>query len=400
MPATQSSRPLKEFEQESTLWDWISNTGTGIWRFSYGDLPDGCFNFVIEQFARFNVPFPESVAEVAIAGASAAFYVCDSVYPYGLFSGTSDVDVTDDWGKHAYELLPWDDGRHAATEADVENLESFAFMPGQCEKMFNYMMSHPGLQAIPSQVGDHIDEIIENQLNGEEVFDAITAETDHALRALCFGPVEETLFVCAAGHSNIKDNVARGEQSIWCPHYDCPESAQRRDSVMVEKVDQQKFLNYFKLAAWAGFVWLAGPLGREYRRENIMVFDECLEHGECILIDGTIIGPQYYRKTSRPPKACHVCHVQAWCIELTVAGDTSVFICEGCLNGDFPRSSIVTCGTKLCRDTDCHHHPLFNTGSGATFTAAARYGQLGAMAQRGSSPRLFGPQGQQLKLGF
>lgn len=354
MSASPHSRPLREFEHESDLWDWVSNTDQGLWPFEFGDVPESCTDFITSQFQRFGIPFPTSVFEVASAGASAAFYVACVIDPYALFSGTSDVVITDDWGKFTYELLPWD-GAFGTTEAPPEFTESFMLTPHNDEAWANGALGQPGLKALPGMIGEHIEDCLVGQHNAEELYDAIDEKTELALRDLC---------------------TVNGQ------------------------LDKARFQAYFELAAWAGFIWLAGPGGRDYRNEHIMIFNSCHEHGECILIEGTIIEPTHYKKHSRPPKACIQCEVQTWCVELTMDGVATVHICEKCLYGGFPSQGIATCGTKLCRDSSCMHHPFHNLGREGGVAAARAYGQLNAMAKSGTAPRIQGPDARQLRLGL
>jgi hypothetical protein len=314
------------------LFDWVNNTGEGIMGVPFGEIPNECLEFCNQQYARFNVPYTDEIAEVVIAGASAAFHYVDAVDPYCLFWEISDVNITSDWCKNAYEIL--DDEGRVIHEAEPEFTETFSFVPGQAERVFDYIMSHPGLDAIPNAVGMGLRDILNGNYNGDEMYDSISGDADRALKALCtdtLGP-------------NIR-----------------------------------KYEAYFELAAWGAFAWLAGPLGRAFRHKYHIIFQEALDHGEALLLDGTVYSPKSYRKLLRAAKSCYRCGNTAWCIELTCLDSGTKYVCEHCASGGVIGLSFASCGTKLCRDSGCRHHPFFARGAAGIYNAAVQHGQLRAM---------------------
>jgi hypothetical protein len=346
MRSAAIKEPVQYYDdgKEDQIWDWVSNGNGGLMNFEFGEIPDECIDFCLQQFSRFNVPMPSELISVLVAGASSAFYYSDVVDPYALFRGTSDVDVTDDWSKITYEIHDAD-GSPQSREADPQYMETFRFIPGQCEAKFHEMLSRPGLKALPNMIGEMIFEVLEG--HGEEAWDTLDSETELALRAMCTAPGGD-------------------------------------------RPDPRRMMAYFELSAWAGFIWLAGPLGREYRRQKHDIIGCALEYGECILVDGTITAPIYYTKHNRPPQSCHRCGEQVWCVEHTMLGATTALICEACLNQGMPPAGYANCGTKFCKNSLCQHHPFAHMGQAGMHASMARDGQLAIMVQHHSDLRLHG----------
>lgn len=338
--AIKDSAEYYDDGKDDQIWEWVSNSQNGLMGFEFGDIPEDCREFCIQQFHRFQVPLPNELIAVIDAGASAAFHYADVVDPYVLFKGISDVDATVDWSKYTYEIHDAD-GSPVSREADPQFLETFRFVPGQCEAAFADFVSKPGLQSLPWMIGEMLRDVLEG--HGEEVWDTVDSDTETVLRAVCTPP----------GGS---------------------------------EPDKQRMLAYFELAAWAGFIWLAGPYGREYRRSRHDIIGCVLEYGECVLVDGTITAPIYYTKHNRPPNSCHRCGVQGWCVEHTMVGMTTAFICEACLNQGVRPIGHANCGTKFCKNSLCPHHPLAHMGQAGMFAG----GQLAIMAKHGSDLRLHG----------
>ena len=336
MQHTQSTRGIKEpwqyYEEgrEVQFSDWVNNSGYGLMNFNFGDVPDRCVDFCLEQYLRFRVPYSERIHEVIVAGASAAFHFVDYWNPYAMFRGVSDVNMTFDWSTHTYLIHGFDRGSSLKKEADPQQLETFAAVPGQAEAVFNEMIMKPGLKALPYSMGGEIAEILEGH-NGEECWDSISTEADLALRELCRG-------------------------------------------------DKRSMFAYFELAAWASFIWLVGPYGRWYRAERHEIMGTAMQHGECILLEGTIISPEYYTKVARPPKSCHRCGIQTWCVEPSMTGRDTLYICEACLNFDMPKFGFANCGAKYCKDSTCPNHPFAHMGQAGMYETA-RHGQLAQMAR-------------------
>lgn len=340
--------PLPPFDyddKQDQLSDWVANTNSGIMGFIFGDVPPECLSFCMSQYERFNVPMPAILESVVVAGSCATFYYMDCVDPYVLFSGISDVDATDDWAMYAHEVM---DDRGKAHEINPESLETYVFRPGQDERVFHNIMSHPGLKALPVGLGDCIADVIHGEY-GSDCCYTLSMEADDALRSIC---------TAADGRFNREMHDA-----------------------------------YFELAAWATCAWLIGPLGRDFRYTHHDVFCTAMDHGEAILYDGTVLPPKFYRKLSRPPKSCAKCGIPAWCVELVSSGVTSRYMCESCYSEGMPPSSLSTCGSKRCLLTTCPHHPYHSLGAAGIQYARKDYGQLGASARGESALRIKGGRG-------
>src|ERR1035437_1539271 len=95
---------VKQFYQETSLHDWVNNTGQGLMGL-YGveDLPLEVVDFAISQYQRFGVTVPPR--EVISSGVWATFVASDGWNPYLLLCGISDVEVSSEWHEFSFEEL-------------------------------------------------------------------------------------------------------------------------------------------------------------------------------------------------------------------------------------------------------------------------------------------------------
>lgn len=342
MASAQRHGPEPEWMENRGEWlhNWISEGGSGMLGLYWHDVPDMCLDFIMCQMTRFNIPFNKDILDVLRVGAYASFSWCDIQDPYCLFWGVSDVNLTDDWSQNTYELHDlW--GHQVSKEADPEYLETFVYVPGQCEAVFEEHLAKPGLLALPNCAGHGISDLLCGEYNGEECWDGIDSTAHNALVALCTNPDGS--------------------------------------------VDKRRMMAYFELAAWAGFLWLAGPYGREFRREHNLIMDTAIQFGESILLEGSIITPENYRKYPRPPQSCYRCGVPAWCVELTQDMGTTRYVCMACTHAGLPPLSAMHCGSTYCKYSSCPHNPFHTHGQAGIYAAARHNGQLLGMARGGQA---------------
>lgn len=313
--------------------------------FEFGDIPQECFSFCLTQYERFRVPMPDELAEVVTSGASATLYFMDCIDPYVLFSGISDVELTDEWSECAYEII---DGNRVY-EADPTSIETFRFVPGRDEEEFNYIMSRPGLKALPNMLGPGISDVLEGEW-GSDCYYLLSTDTTALLNHMCL----------------------RADGSV---------NREMRDA-------------YLELAAWAACGWLVGPLARAYRHAYHDVCNVAMDYGEAVLLDGTVLNPKSYRKLPRAPRSCMVCGLSSWCVELTSSVSGTRHMCEHCLSEGMPPSPLSTCGSKRCLLAACRHHPYHHLGSAGVHEARKDFGQLGASARGESALRIRGGRSQ------
>jgi hypothetical protein len=125
-----------------------------------------------------------------------------------------------------------------------------------------------------------------------------------------------------------------------------------------------------------------GPLGRDFRLSFSDVTETALFYGECIMYDGEVISPQFYRMVERTPRSCYKCGISGWCIELTMDDHGAPrYICEGCVSRGFKPRNGATCGTKFCKYFQCPHNVYFNAGTAAMRDVMRTHGQLGRAAE-------------------
>lgn len=335
----------REYKQIASLHEYHMNVGQGLMGlYDQGDLPQELIDFCFSQYDRFGIPRPP--LEVVLIGAWSTYEAIDIAAPYSLFMGVSDVDMSPDWQTHTFDIVDPESGR--IIEAEPEWTETFCYIPGQAEESFNRYMSHPGLERLPYPASEVIELCLDGEWNGEEAVHRLSEEDEMILRSLC----------------------AREDGSV--------------DGIRVR--------SYFKLAAWAAWCWFVGPLSREWRYDHHDIFNICLREGECLLYEGVLVEPKYYKKINRPPQSCAACGLSSWCVEMSQIQGTTRYICEHCLNGP-PIFEQATCGTRACRHVECPYNK-FHGVKGGIHQILHRTGQLSAMV-RERQPLLAG--GEQIK---
>jgi hypothetical protein len=272
-------------------------------------MPNECWDFIKSQFDRFKIPHEPTLIEIAEGAYRTVLWTFGMRDPYSLFFGISDVNMTHDWKNWTFELM--DDKRFVA-ELHPEKIETYAYVPGQAEAVFNECLSKPGLAALPNYLGMMLGEAIDGEFWGEDPFEEYSPLTKECLNRLC------TL----------------------------PDGA----------VDKSRIRAYMELVHWAAMIWFIGPLGRDIRRGCHTIIDVTMEFGESILSECSVYGPDVYRKVSRPPMSCMHCGISAWCVEMTCVSGGAKYICEHCATIDMPRMQDTTCGTKWCKFSQCAYH--------------------------------------------
>jgi hypothetical protein len=328
------------------LWDQIGNTGEGLfWSSGYGgmiDAPDGSVEFVISQLHRFNIPVHEGIFEFLERCVSWTLTTFSVSEPYALFfDGASDVSITFEWTTKTFEIQDMNDDMKFR-EADPDDLETFMFYPGRDEQIFNECLASPGLENLPSDIGIIIEHSLKGYYGHESILhsDECTAETLEHLAAICTVEGDD------------------GERVV----------------------DEDRMYNYAKLAGWATYLWLVGPLGKDFRYKTADLFSTAYDYGECILSESWFFPPTMYRKLDRAPRSCYRCGIDAWCTEVTSMGDTTRYICESCLSKGMPPLDGL-CGSKMCRWALCPNHPYHQMGSAGIKESYRSTGAIGAGAR-------------------
>jgi hypothetical protein len=150
---------------------------------------------------------------------------------------------------------------------------------------------------------------------------------------------------------------------------------------------------YFEVAAWAAFLWFAGPDGREWRNSHHDIFYMASRDGVAFMYDMSFIEAKHIRALERAPQSCVVCGLDSYCVEMAHISGTTRFLCEHHMNGE-PVFDGATCGTKICRAVMCPHHPLHGQEHGL-MTQLKKTGQLtsrrdGTLSLGTGGPKLIG----------
>lgn len=342
--------PRKPFDTQLSLSEWADNCETGlIGLHSPEELPQDMLDFIYTQFERFKIDTLDKklMDEVVRVGAWASFYHLDAADPYlWLIRGLSDVAWSDLGYKSTIEIKhPWDD--RTPEEANPDRLEVFEPAPGQAEKFFNQAMAMPGLQSLPYEIGEHIKFHLFEHYGGPE--DYCSGPAIAGLQALC----------SKKGH-----------------------------------LDKVMYNAYFELSAWAAFLWLVGPPGRDWRAGHHDVFWLCATEGIAVLYDMAFISESNYVIHARAPQSCCVCGLDSYCVELVYLEGMARFICEKHLNGT-PLYQNATCGSKICKFAICPHHPMHGQED-AVYRSVAGVGQIVRLGEQKRGSTLVAASGQRL----
>lgn len=314
----------KPYEKQVSLHDWINNSGIGLFSIeSEEDIPEEAIVFCENQFRRFGIELPPE--EVIRKGAYATMWYIDAINPYCILSGTSDVIASPGWSSNTYELL--NDKGKVVSEADPEFTETFSYVIDNDAKFFSEYIAKPGLESLPYMIGHDISEIL---FSGE---------------------------------------VYRSDP------ISCDISQESNSWLDTNCKSREEFEAYFKLPAWAMFLWISGPHARQFRYDSHEIFFEAITHGEALLCDGYVISAQYYIKKERVPKSCSVCGLDSWCVDMVYIDGATRRLCEHHLNGAMPLYGDANCGTRVCRFVACPYHPMRGTKD-ALYNTLKERGQL------------------------
>lgn len=309
-------------------------------------------NFVLGQFERFNIPFPAELLPLIDVCYNTLMYYFNHYDPYSIYSGLSEVQVTDDWRNYTFCI---DTFTGFNMEIPSNKIETYRLYPGNDELIFHDLMSKPGLGAIPElNIEDEL--FYDGSFFG--IWDVLDTRAHRVLDHLCSKEVDGRL-----------------------------------------QVFEDRKEGYVKLCIWACLVHVVSPEMREFRKSAFPLIGCCYEGGECIIYENEIFSGDLYTKQERPSVACSECGIISWCVELAQLGNTSRFICESCLNGhEGIEQRPFACGLKMCPLVKCPNHPQHNTG-GDGIGYYRSYGQLNSRTIRSQNPLgLSGNSGNVLEL--
>jgi hypothetical protein len=330
--------PEKRIDSESQLFYAMNEGYSGVvWDYPNPRSPPEGVEFVKSQFERFNVKVPPEISPILSFGLNLLIVASESIDPYMLFCGYSDVECTLKQHMYTYEIKE-DSGR--VFEARPEDLEVYVWDPDQSKQFFEEHINIPGVANLPYYIRSTIehaqDLLAENLYEYGDEGDRFTSPRDLAkkIEELCEG------------------NLA------W-----------------VEA--------YFDLSIWAGVLWLLGPLSARFRFEYSDIVNQAMTHSEILLYQGSIYTPHEYIRTDRLPQSCYKCGLSSYCVERTL-DDEGVFrmICEHCSSQGALRFQGATCGQRFCKYFECHYNLYYNDVN-ASRMGMRSYGQLAQkVAQR------------------
>jgi hypothetical protein len=316
-------------------------------------------DYCLSAMPFFRLSNDKRLEEIARIGAWSTFWSVDAQNPYALFMGVSDVDYSNHWQNYTFDI--YDDVRKKTIEADPERLESFQWVPNQSMQVYQELLTRGG-------------EWVKEFGNSMEASNLNTVLT--TLPHGC-GTEIQWLLEGEMGES-ANDQL-----------FDCKEVMALFSSITNNNLALQ--MHYFEVAAWAAYLWLAGPEGRSWRNTHHDIFLMCSEDGMGFLYDGSFIQKEHIIMQQRPPQSCVACGLDSYCVELAHISGTTRYLCEKHLNGD-PVFDGANCGTKNCRAVMCQHHPLHGQEN-ALSNQLRKTGQLTSRVKQGS---LLGTSGTKL----
>ena len=308
-------------------------------------LPDALFRFVIDELKVMNVPVTEMVVPFIKSICHEILMFIDVCMPYAIFDGFSDMNFTNDWKHHAYEI---EDEYGSREEVDPSQLDVFITVPNQAEKFLNYAYQNKTMEAFYS-----VSEGCQVHY-GQSIMEALF-EVDYS-------PFySEGVMRCIQ------------EENPACWH-----EVQRLCS---GKEDLFKW--YVELIAWGTFTWIMGPYGRTWRSVAHPVFAEAYCYRdwdqtprEIIMYEGDILHEGTFIKMARPPYSCQACEEQVWCVNWVEGQKHKGFVCESCGHGG--SHSYTKCSLG-CPDTGCHNHPQYGQNP---LSYRNQHGQLAQKARK------------------
>lgn len=379
----------KHIARAQPLADWLNNGGyeSGIFETSERHMPRAEIqDFILTQFNVFNLPLPPM--EIIDAGIDVAFSHLSMWDPYYMFDNDmTEIDRTQEWLNNTFKIAQ-DNGKFI--ELDSDDLETFVHVPDQDLNAFNYYMSIPGLRNLPN--GAELEEHLKGNGYIEDVMATISEEStkwlaEHSPQMLPVREVECDVRIkrLIQNRKNFNHDHEDDESNEWetIPEWQedvlsygtyqlflqnvtsveilepIPDAVREMYDTMIlnDKAYEVRY-DYFKLAMWASVLWFCGPLGRWFRRKYAdYLFEICNNEGKVICHSGTFYSPKHYIVIPRPPKTCNTCGLDSFCVNASIVDGEHTQECEYHMNGHIAREFPITCGTRVCKYTECSFHP-------------------------------------------
>lgn len=258
------------WEYGSVLESVASQAGGIITAYDVLPFPQDCYDFMMSQFQRFQLPW--APMEMLRVFWNEAIFFLDVFSPDAFFGGLTDVISTEDRYYFTFEIQS-EDGR--LIHMPPEDIQTFKLWPPG-NGNYEYMMRHPGLK------GD---------------------DTAWELKSL----MEE-----------FEEKVDWGEND---------------DINEAKTFFGSHFKNVSHLALWAGSVWLLSPLpaARKWREDTHLIFNAVYKYGECLVDFGNLYLPMQYKKLEVPVQTCVVCNTRLPCANpVKFSSGNWFFCCDAC----------------------------------------------------------------------
>ena len=257
----------------------------------------------------------------------------DIYAPYTLLTGLGDVVFTDEYRFFQYRIMHQTTNGLSRTELNPEGLETFRYEPQLGRQNWDTHYKSGRMSMFLEEARDTL-------------IDFVSEDVGYF--------VENAAEIASTG-SDVESWVilARDYDSI--------------------------FWEMLEIGVWAGIMWMTHPENadsREWRDYHHPVYGEVYgslerthkingdkihasEMGTAVFHEWNLYGTGEFERIPRPPMSCSHCGIVEHCIQLVdCGGGDAKFVCEGCISEDMPFSGRI-CGTRMCDQTDCFHHPAY-----------------------------------------
>ncbi len=305
--------------------------------------------FILQEKEGMSLPEPLS-EELSELMAKMALRYVDSWDPRFILY-YSDVTDTRDWMTRTYQIVNaspycFDTLPFTVTQDCVHELETYQVVPGRDESYFNEFYDMPQFRYTMFMAQDEIvTDYFRDFINCGDMSGYLQEFSEEALEQFA------DIFINEKGHyKDLVDDAGRKFKR------QCYTTGSREDDVTIIE-------HICEVLVCAHLVWFCSPMAKRFRSDINEICYLAEQYPEFIAYERCFYTPDSYVYQDRPVTSCHLCGLDAYCVEIThgIEGE-SLQICNGCLSKNRPPLPQATCGTKFCKHIECHHNKYNGMG--------------------------------------